>query len=32
MNKVESINNPVALSRAQLDCGVDRDVVGEDKY
>jgi len=32
MNKSESINDPVALSQALLDCWVDRDVVGEDKY
>jgi len=32
MNKGESINDPVALSQALLDCRVDPDIVGEDKY
>jgi hypothetical protein len=32
MNKGESINDLVALTQALLDCGVDRDMVGEDKY
>jgi hypothetical protein len=32
MNKGKSINDPVALSQALLDCGLDRDVVGKDKY